>query len=329
MIYHIDTINQKLSTIKHKISLAQAVRISLFYLKNIYPKLKVDELYRKILFKSNTSLSFQKSELADIQFITQQENQVYAVFTVNFLSLFGSSSPLPAHYSETVLRDTDENGNLRDFMNIFNHNLQKFIYPIWQKHRYSVVYQKDFKDYFSKYVISIIGLYSEHQAHKTNLDMNKIAPYIGLLSMKQKSSGMLKAILKHYLNHKDIDIKQCQISNIEIPSWQYCSLGQQNCVLGTSTIIGTNAKSRNMKFSIELKNSHWDNLREYSIYGEKLNQLNELVNFILKEPLVYDLIINVPQKNIINSKLSDERCAYLGINSVIGESTSNLQIAFA
>ncbi|MDY0328261.1 MAG: type VI secretion system baseplate subunit TssG [Arcobacteraceae bacterium] len=325
---NLEQINQSISKVKTKISLPQATRIALGYLQKIYPKLKVDEIYRKIRFKSNPSLAFQKSELANIEFIDSDDG-IYVEFTVNFLSMFGSSSPLPSHYSEMILRDIDKDGVLRDFVDIFNHNLQKLIYPIWHKHKYSVVYQKDFKDYFSKYIISIIGLYSEHGAKNTKLDIKKLAPYIGILSMNQKSAGMLLPILKHYLDHKQITINQCVLSTVQIPSWQYGLLGSQNSTLGVDMLIGENIKSKSIKFSIELQSVKWDDLFEYSKFGTKLAKVNDLINFMLNEPLVYDVILNVPQKDVVNSRLSDEKSSYLGINSVIGEVKSNLSVAFS
>ena len=95
--------------------------------------------------------------------------------TINFLSIFGASSPMPSSYCEMVLNSMDENRLLYDFLNIFNHNIEKFVYPVWERNRYYAQYQRDLSDKFSKYVLSFLGLYSYSTKKTDTLNLQKLS----------------------------------------------------------------------------------------------------------------------------------------------------------
>jgi type VI secretion system protein ImpH len=321
-------INKALKDVVAKATLPQAIRLCVHYLSDYYPKLDTDELYKKIRFKANPSLAFQKSELSSAS-LQHNNDGVYIELTLNFLAIFGSSSPLPSHYCEMVLQSADTDHVLRDFLDIFNHNIQKFVYPIWVKHRYYIQYQNDLKDPFSKYMLSILGLYHEHQSKTSSLDLQKLMPYMGILSMRQKSSGTLLAILRHYLNHSDITIRQCVTDTVAIPTWQYSQLGSDNCSLGKNFLVGESIKTNSIKFRIVLNSAAWNELAAYGVEGTKMKELNDLIAFMLDEPLKYDVALKVSKKDIQRCTLSDDQSGYLGVNSVIGIPQENLEVIFA
>lgn len=321
-------ISKELKDVVAKASLPQAIRLCIQHLRHFYPKLDVDDLYKKIHFRANPSLAFQKSELASA---TLQHNNdgVYIELTLNFLAIFGSGSPLPSHYCEMVLESADTDHILRDFLDVFNHNIQKFVYPIWVKYRYYIQYQNNLKDPFSKYILSLLGLYSEHESKTSTLDLQKLMPYLGILTMRQKSSGMLLAILRHYLSHNDIEIRQCITDTVAIPQWQYSRLGDENCSLGKDFLAGESIKTNSTKFRIVLNEAQWEELVAYGIEGSKMKELNDLIAFMLDEPLKYDVALKIPRKDIQKCILSDAQSGYLGVNSVIGIPQGNLEVIFA
>ncbi|MCP4972046.1 MAG: type VI secretion system baseplate subunit TssG [Arcobacter sp.] len=314
----IDIINKRMKESKFNYSLPQAIRIVCAYLNKIYPEFEYEKLYNKIIFKSNPSLTFQKSEIEDINFISFN-NDIKVEITLNFLGIFGSSSPMPSHFTEMVLNSRDNDKVLYDFLNLFNHHLQRFIFPIWKKHKYYIEYKHDLRDSFSKYILSFLGLYSNiNITNSTSLNLRKLIPYIGILSMKHKSAGTLKAIIRHYLSHNDIEIIQCVDSTYKIPSWQYSSLGNSNMSLGSDFLIGETIVSRNGKFRILFKDSNNEDLIKYSILGKKMDELNELIFFSLNEPLDHDVCFEIKKNNKKKFILKESEKIYLGINSWIG-----------
>lgn len=113
-----------------------------------------------------------------------------------------------------------------------------------------------------------------------------------------------------------------------IPSWQQVSLGQENCKLGKSFLIGESIRSKNTMFRITLKSMPWDDLNAYSPMGTKMEELAELILFLFSEPLDYETVLEIDQVNIRKFSLGDSQSSYLGVNTVIGNSDNNLQVHF-
>ncbi len=57
---------------------------------------------------------FKKTEIANIVFI-ELLGEVKVEITLNFLGIFGSSSPMPSHFTEMVLDSYDSDHILQDF----------------------------------------------------------------------------------------------------------------------------------------------------------------------------------------------------------------------
>jgi len=307
-------LNAKIAPSVAKFSLSQGVRVVMTHLKELYPKEEPEVLYERLRFKSNPSLSFAKSELSKVEFVETNKGKNVEL-TLNFLGLFGASSPLPSHYCEMVLESADSDKMLSEFLNLFNHHIQKMAYPIWQRQRYYIQYQKDLQDKFSKYMLSLLGLYSQTQVKSSGLDLKKLLPYIGILSMKQKSAGTLVSVLRHYLEHDELEIVQCIEMNADIPSWQRSSLGDANATLGGDLLIGESLKTKSSKFQILLKQVSWDGLYEYSVHGKKMRELQELIDLALNEPLEHELCLELSKDEIKPCALGEH---YLGVNSFIG-----------
>jgi type VI secretion system protein ImpH len=326
-LMQLDIINKELNDSIKKTTLPQAIRVTCINLKKFYPRYKFESLYEKIRFKSNVSLSFQKSEIDKIEFVEKEDN-VFVEITLNFLGIFGSSSPLPSHYSEMVLNSIDEDFVLHDFLNLFNHHLQRFVYPIWEKHRYYIQYKRDLTDRFSKYILSFLGLHFESNS-SSKLNLQKLIPCIGILSMKHKSAGTLKSILRHYLSHDEIEIIQCISAKYDIPKWQQSVLGESNITLGGDFLIGESIISKNLKFRVLLKNVKSHEIIKYSILGEKMTQISDIISFSLNEPLEYEVCLEVKKEEKNPFILNSEEKNYLGINCWIGDSAFDEQIIMA
>ncbi|PHR56522.1 MAG: type VI secretion system baseplate subunit TssG [Arcobacter sp.] len=315
-------LNEKIKPSVVKYSLSQGVRVAMTYLKELYPQEGPQVLYERLRFKSNPSLSFAKSELSKIEFIETAQGKNVEL-TLNFMGLFGASSPLPSHYCEMVLDSVHEDSVLKDFLNLFNHHIQKMIYPIWEKQRYYIQYQSGLEDKFSKYMLSFLGLYNETKVKNSKLNFTKLLPYIGILSMRQKSAGTLVSILRHYLDHDDLEIVQCIQMNEKIPSWQYSSLGDGNCSLGSNALLGKSVKTKGSKFQILLNNVSFEDCYAYSLHGNIMGELQELMDLALNEPLEHELCLEIKKEEVKPYALSQH---HLGINCFLGSVNEDVKI---
>lgn len=322
MMLTVEEINKKLKVKVAKYSMIQAIRVSATYLKMFHKNESFDKLYERLIFSSNKSLSFQKSEVHNIE-VLEVEDGINIVLTINFLGLFGSSSPLPSHYSEMVLRSYDDDKVLHDFLNLFNNRIQKLVYHIWERNRYYVQYQNDLEDKFTKYMLSIMGLYEQYNYQTTILDLKKLLPFIGVLAIKHKSVGTLTALLRNYFEHDDIEIEQFIPNEIEISKHQQNKLGLNNSKLGSSFLIGSSLKTRSGKFKIIINNITWDQLYDYSSTGKKMQELDELIKLSLNEPLDYEVSLYLKDDQIEPFTLNN---FYLGVNTYMGNEYKQQEI---
>ena len=319
-------INTAISKVVHQITLPVAIEIVIRVLSDMYPDTNSDDLYEMILFKTNPSMSFPKSDIKSIIFV-HHNDKVRVVMMLNFLSIFGAASPLPMHYNERVLEDANNEQILLDFLDMLNHRLKKLIYPIWKKQRYYVQYQNNLKDNFSKYILSMLGLYSQTKGIETSLHMHKLLPFSGMLCMHQKSTVSLLAILKHYFSHEAIMIEEGIISKSNLPKEQYVKLGEGNCGLGEDMCIGTFLLTRNLKFRIIFDNITWEALEEFSYGGIKQKQLADLMRLVQRAPLAYDIVVTLKKEEIKPCILG--KGASLGVNGWIGDIDSTQTIIVA
>lgn len=319
-------INKALERVAYKITLPVAIRIVMGILQELYPKKDPVDLYDMVLFTSNPSMGFQKSDIKFIHFTIYRE-VVQVEIMLNFLSIFGASSPLPMHYSEKVLSDLHEKKVLLNFLDMLNHRLKRLIYPIWENQRYYMQFRPDLKDRFSKYVLSISGLYSQSQLHDIPLDLHKLLPFSGMLSMHQKSTISLLAILRHYFEHERITIDEAIVSKATLPEEQKVKLGGANCDLGVNMSIGTFVITRNLKFRIKFDQIRWSELEEFSAGGKKIRELNSLIHLVQSSPLGYEVVVTISSEEIRPSTLGDY--TRLGINGWIGKVGGDQTIVIA
>jgi len=320
----VQEINRSIGKQTTSLTLPSAIHLIIKHLHQFYPEKNSEELYKYVSFRANSSLSFPKSEISNIEFI-EYGKEIEVKVELNFLSLFGSSTPLPIHYAEEVRDDYGEERVLLDFLNLFNHHLQKYIYLIWKDVRYYVSYKEDLKDNYSKYLLSILGLYPQSQQKETELDFHKLLPFLGMLSLKQKSSGTLCSVMRHYIGHNEISIDECVLSTANIPEWQKKTIGD-GVILGESFISGDFVTVSNLKFRINLYDISWNYLFDYSSFGSKLKPLQELISFTLNEPLGFEIALHIQKQNVKPYILEEKKIFLLGVNSWIGEVYGNTQI---
>lgn len=84
-------------------------------------------------------------------------------------------------------------------------------------------------------------------------------------------------------------------------------------------MIGEFVKNKTSKFRILFKNATAKDMVTYSILGDKMDELNNLIRFIFHEPLYYDVCLHIKKKKKVPLKLISDEERYLGINSWLGE----------
>ncbi|ANF25294.1 type VI secretion system baseplate subunit TssG [Stutzerimonas stutzeri] len=298
-------------------SLFQGVLLVMDRLKAAHPELDEEALYEHLEFQANPSLGFPGSDVDRVHFF-EEHGQLRAQLRINLVSLFGAGSPLPAFYGEQALGDSAEGNPTREFLDLFNNRLQRLILPIWQKYRYRARFSTGARDPLSEQLFALIGLGGEQIRAASELNWKRLLPYLGLLSLRAHSAALIESVLRYYFKHADLRIEQCLERQVEILAEQQNRLGSANSQLGESLVLGERVRDRGGKFRIHIRQLSWDRFHEFLPVGTGYQPLCALVRFTLRDPLDYDIRLQLRQDDIRDLRIGAENTCRLGWTSWLG-----------
>ena len=118
------TLTEQIVNQSRDFSFYQAYRLIYMLLKQeLGDDCSNDELLQQICVHPELSLNFPTSDVSKIEKIKLNGKPGYRI-TVTFLGLYGTSSPLPTFYTETLFREQAEDNPLtREFIDILNNHL--------------------------------------------------------------------------------------------------------------------------------------------------------------------------------------------------------------
>ncbi|MGK9066511.1 type VI secretion system baseplate subunit TssG [Stutzerimonas chloritidismutans] len=298
-------------------SLFQGVLLVMDRLKAAHPDLDDEALYEYLEFQANPSLGFPGSDVDRVEFF-QEDGELRARLRINLVSLFGAGSPLPAFYGEQALGDSTEGNPTREFLDLFNNRLQRLMLPIWQKYRYRARFTSGARDPLSEQLFALIGLGGEQIRAASELNWKRLLPYLGLLSLRAHSAALIESVLRYYFKHADLRIEQCLERQVEILAEQQNRLGRANSQLGESLVLGERVRDRGGKFRIHIRQLSWDRFHEFLPVGSGYQPLCALVRFTLRDPLDYDIRLELRRDEIREMRIGAENPCRLGWTSWLG-----------
>jgi len=245
----------------------------------------------------------------DIQTIEQRENESYRI-TVNFLGLYGVTSPLPTHYTEDLLGQLADGFSVnREFLDIFAQSIYPIFYKAWLKPRASL----RIVEYEDAPMLDIF--YAFVGVPASTRDRN---PSIGLLlqcgalfSQQVRSAAGLKAVIEACFSSPQVQVKQLQQVWVKIPEEQTFQLGMRACGLGQDSHVGGFCRSFS-GVTICLEQLERDVFGQFLPGGELYEQLLFLVDYYLIEPLPVRVELTLVDGAAEPAQLSGSRWGRLG-----------------
>ncbi|MBO3277361.1 type VI secretion system baseplate subunit TssG [Pseudomonas schmalbachii] len=298
-------------------SLFQGIRLVLERLRKAHPQLSEDELHERLEFQANPSLGFPGSDIDCVRFF-EEDGELRACLRLNLIGLSGSGSPLPAFYGEQALGDGEEGNPTRLFLDLFHHHLQRLLLPIWHKYRYRVRFQEGATDAFSEQLFALIGLAGAEIRKAEELNWKRLLPYLGLLSLRAHSAALIEAVLRYYFKHAALFIEQCIERRVAIPAEQSNRLGLASSRLGDELVLGEQVRDRSGKFRIHIRQLDWQRFHDFLPIGAGHQPLRALVRFTLRDPLDYDLHLELRRDSIRELRIGKDNPCRLGWTSWLG-----------
>ncbi|SHF36821.1 type VI secretion system protein ImpH [Modicisalibacter ilicicola DSM 19980] len=266
-------------------------------------------LDRRIRFRASASLGFPGSDVTALKAVRSGAYEM----EVSFLGLQGAQSPLPGYYLETLAHEAAHGeGNGGDFLDFFNHRLLNLLYRSWRKYRHYIRHQDGARDGFSASVFALVGLGDADLRGETAIDWSKMLAYAGLLAGRSRSPQIVAGIIGHCFDLSEVTIEEWVKRWVAIPQDQRSSTGLSNMMLGSNVVAGEHVADIGGKFALCLGGLTLTRFRDFLPDGCEHAPLRTLVDFVLREPLAYDLELELLPSEMRPLRLGDADSCQLG-----------------
>lgn len=264
-------------------------------------------------FRPDNSLAFPTSDVVDIERIPASDDRParYRV-TTSFLGLYGTTSPLPAFYTEDTLRLDPEEDTVRAFVDLFHHRLISLFYRCWTKYRFDVQFRENGKDEFSGRMFALIGLGTPGLLERTDLPVTRLLRYAGLLTQRSRPGSALEVILSDYFEGVPIRILSFIGRWTTISKEQRLKLGKENCRLGLDATVGERVFGRNGQFRIVVGPVGYRTYLQFLPDGESYRSVEGLAALYLRDRLDFDLELQLRGEEVPPLRLTATDPARLG-----------------
>ena len=296
-------------------SLYQALLCLLDQLQQSYPGETPEAHYRRVRFCANPGLGFAARDIEQLQ-IEHNEHGLHFVLQLNLIALSGASSPLPAHQVELALGDDPGCGNVRALFDLCSNRLQRLLLPIWQKYRYYSRFRSGASDRLSGSLLALAGLHNAPDSGP--LQAHRLLPCLGLISGKAQSADSIAAVLRQYFRSPSITLEQCLPRQVSIPDEQRSALGRNNSTLGNELILGSHIMSIAGAFRVHLTQLDWNDFHRFLPPGQDHQTLHNLLAFLLRTPLQYDLRLQLQASEVRALQLGSRNTCRLGWTTWLG-----------
>jgi type VI secretion system protein ImpH len=259
----------------------------------------------KIRFKSDPSLRFPVSEIAEIQ-INQHIN-----ITITFTGLFGASGFLPHHYTELIIQRLQlKDFALKNFLDIFNHRMISLFYKSHEKYHFYLNPEN------VNHIVSCLTGVSETTVENASLSKENYLFYAVYFAHSKRSAKNLENMLADFFS-TSVVITQFQGQWAPLSSSQLSRLsGKPNSwnQLGCNTIIGQKVWDEQSNFRITLgplTQNQFNNFLPGNIF---LSKLMDLTKRYIGASLNFDIQFILNANEIPDYPLGSASTAQLGSN---------------
>ena len=291
-------------------TIAEASSMSLDELENT---LIEESIFR---FFSNPKINFPAGDIEQVAIQDEEGKRIFQIIT-NFLGLQGASGPLPGSILDEIAESSYDNESIQaQYLDFFNHHLLAIFHQIWRKYKYYIRFKPDFSDNYSRNILNILGL-SKDFIGFSHLNWNKIFYYIGIIQSGIRTPQILADIIRHYFDLDDVFIEEHVRQLVEVENEQKNKLGMQNMMLGNNFISGDKVESFSNKFRVNIDNLTISEFYQFLPNTEKYKHLQELIRFLLKDPLHYDISLGLHPDTQSTFILGKDNSSWLGWTTLI------------
>ncbi len=318
-------LNQQLGEFEKKARRFAFFRL-IYLLERLHPKAPaVGQLGpaadEKIRLRSDPSLIFHSSDVTEVALAKYPDERERVRVSTTFMSLYGSTSPMPTHFSERIALNDYQGGSQpsRELFDLVHHRLLGLLYRTWTKYRFSVMYRTKGADPFTRRMFCSIGLDGFKEV-TTPIDRFLLLRYAPILASKSRAARSLEVVLADVFGNLGIRIEQFigHWTLIEKPLRN--KLGVMNCVLGQDLTIGRYVYDGSGRFNVVLGPLGYDDYLSFLPGGHNRPVLKGLVDMFTRGIYDVNMEIHVQTEAAPRFQLGSPRSSTIGRTAWLGGS---------
>jgi type VI secretion system protein ImpH len=268
---------------------------------------------KAIRTKPHLSLAFPASEVQSVEEIGDTEDPQFLI-AVNFLGLYGASSPLPSFYTEDLIDEAAEDESVsRDFIDTLNERLFALLFECWGKYRQSLKVVEEKSPEHMERLFCLLGL-GEPSFREDMPEPQRLLRYIGLFSQFPRSALGLKTVLTDALGGIPVNVLPGIERKATLPESQSLRMGVSGCRIGTESYLGNQLIDRMGKFRIRIGPLTRADYKRFSPGTEDFERITFLTDLYFVEPLEYDVEVILAEGEALTISLGDATRSTMGVD---------------
>jgi len=275
-----------------------------------------------VRFRASASLGFPGADVVALHPCPREGH----VLEVSFLGLHGAQSPLPGYYLEHLAHASAHGeGAAVDLLNFFHHRLLTLLHFSWRKYRHYVRYQDGARDGFSAALFALTGLADEDLRAESPINWSKLLAYAGLVAGRSRSPEVVGGLLAHCFDLDEVSIVPWQARRVAVPDDQRSRCGTACMSLNRDFTIGDRVVDISGRFLIRIGRLTRRRMADFLPDGRDFAPLQAVVDFLLREPLAYDLELELMSDQIRPMRLATQDPERLGWTTFVDPRTDAMR----
>lgn len=258
-----------------------------------------------VRFRTRASLQFPPSQIYELK--KPEDEAAYAEddelppppqMMVSFMGLTGPLGVLPLHYTELVMdRARYKDTAIWEFFDLFNHRMISLFYRAWEKHHFTVGFERGEEGRFTDYLFSIIGMGTKGLRGRLNLPDEGLLYYGGLIAQRPHSATAIAAISGDYFG-VPARVKQFSGQWFKLDEESLSLVGRANHELGINSVMGTRVWDDQSKFRVELGPLKLERFIAFLPTGTAHKPFTSLARYLAGAELDFDMQLTLKASEV-------------------------------
>ena len=267
----------------------------------------VDPDTEVVRFSVPPSLAFPPSEIHALEL--DDAGEAPAAMAVNFMGLTGPQGVLPYHYTLLVAeRSRARDNTLRDFLDLFHHRMISLFYRAWEKHRFTVAYERGESDRLTEHLLDLVGVGLETLRGQLSVPDEALAFYAGLLSLMPRGAVALEQLIEDYFD-VPASVEQFVGGWYSLPLRDQCALGDEanaSARLGLGAVAGDEIWDQQARVRIRLGPMPRARYEEFLPTGSAYERLKALVRFFAHDQFDFEVQLTLSADEVPGCVLGED-----------------------